>query len=107
MPSDAERGLSESVMALSEREERRERSGFRAIVEIGRTRQSCMLGTLLACSIAALNGTRLIDDDGLLRLNTELVAPAQVVEILRGLGEISSFSELAFRFCDELGITFH
>jgi hypothetical protein len=101
MLSDDERGLSSSVLTDKERDERSERAGFRAIVEIGRTPQSFLLGTLLACSIASLNGTRVLDDEDLLHMQRELLDPAVILETLSRLDAFGSFESFATRFYEQ------
>jgi len=102
--------MSSERMTDAERAEEAERSGYRTMIDAGmfRARPSFVLGILLAWSIAALNGTRVIDDSGRLKRG-EAIEP----EVLRGLfarhahdpGDVSDFEELSDRLCDDIGFT--
>jgi hypothetical protein len=100
-PSDEERGLP-PLPTEQERLENAEFTGYRATIAIYRTRPSFCLAALLASSIAALNRSRIIDDQGRLGRGA-LVDPVTVEELLAKHGGAETFAQLADRFCGEVG----
>jgi hypothetical protein len=79
-------------------------AGYRAAIGVWRTRPSGCLATFLACSIAQLNGTVVVDTSFL-----SLGAPIAPEPLLTKLAEhrnAASFEDLAERFCDAIGLRF-
>jgi len=103
--SEGQRGLGPTHSTESERLENAELAGYQAHLNMGgfRTRPSLCLGALIACSIATLNRSRIIDDARLLKLPGNLIDPKAVIAMLEKHGDARTFTELADRFCADLG----
>jgi hypothetical protein len=100
-----ERGLPPippTLQTEQHRLESAELAGYRAMIGVYRTKHSFCLAALLVHSIATLNRSRIIDDEGRLKRG-DLVDPAAVAELLAKHGDAETFEQLADRFCAELG----
>jgi hypothetical protein len=97
-----ERGLPPFPQTEQERLESAELAGYRAMISVYRTRHSFCLAALLAHSIASLNHSRIIDDEGRLKRGG-LVDPAAVAKLFAKHGDAETFEQLADRFCGEFG----
>lgn len=104
---DEEAGISVAQLSDAERLQRAERAGYRAMIDIGfgRTRTSFALGAFLAYSIATLNRSRILDDEGRLKQG-DLVDPEAVAARFANHRGARSFAEFSELFCDELGVRF-
>jgi hypothetical protein len=102
--SDEERGRSTNGQTEHERLERAELAGYRAVIDTGvfRTRPSFFLSALLACSIATLSRSRILDDSNHLKFGT-LVDPSLLVALFARYRHARSFEQLSDRFCAEIG----
>ena len=100
-----ERGLPPIPPTLQTEQHRRESAelaGYRAMIAVHRTKHSFCLAALLVHSIAILNRSRIIDDEGRLRRGG-LVDPAALDELFAKHGDAETFEQFADRFCAELG----
>lgn len=101
--SDEELGLSMEGLPDDRIQERNERAGYQVAISIYRSEPSMCLAALLACSIAALNQARIVDDEGLLAQPNDLVDPSVVCAMFDKHGNSSDFAELSHRFCADIG----
>jgi hypothetical protein len=101
--SDEDMGLSTSDLPEALRLLRAELAGFRVSINASghRTRPSFCFAAFLACSIATLNQTRIVDDSGFLTLGG-MVDPAALAARLARHGDARDFDQLADRFCAEI-----
>jgi hypothetical protein len=93
-----QRGLPPYPRTDQERLEDAELAGYRAVIQPYRTKHSFCLGALLAHSIATLNRSRIIDDQGFLKHGC-LVDPAAVADMFAKHGDAETFEQLADGFC--------
>jgi len=103
--SEGQRGLGPTHRTEAERIENAKLAGYQVHINMGgfRTRPALCLGALIACSIATLNRSRIIDDSSHLKQPGNLVDPAAVKAMLEKHGDARTFTELADRFCADLG----
>ncbi|HEY6177864.1 MAG TPA: hypothetical protein VIX73_25590 [Kofleriaceae bacterium] len=104
---DEEAGITVAQLSEAVRLQREERAGYRAMIDIGfgRTRTSFALGAFLAYSIATLNRSRILDDEGHFKQG-ELLDPQTVAARFANHRDARSFADFSELFCDELGVRF-